>query len=454
MCERALLDEGDRVDPALRAKFHSRLSWMTDELAASATHAEAALSLLDPEQEPAQYAFALLNAAHSRFLLGKGADGEAIERGHALQERAHGWEFSTLPANWAKYMDRFATARERFQRYLDRSIAEGDDSSIAQISCQLAEVECWVGNMDRAEELVGTAEEYAHETEQSTFEVAALCVRSLIHIYRGDLGPGRSVAETALALAGNDPWLSSYALSRLGLNALCEGRPEEADEHLTLATEMLDRLGMREPAPFRFQADHVEAVIGLGDLERAAALVARVEERAQTVPRPWILAVTCRSRALLAGARGALAEAKEQLEQALRHHERLDMPLELGRTVLVLGQVQRRANERRAAKETLERAVEVFDGLGARVWADRARAEMGRLGLRRAHDESLTPTEERVAEKVASGLTNREVADALFMSPKTVEGNLARIYRKLGIRSRAELGRVMAERPERHSSQP
>jgi DNA-binding NarL/FixJ family response regulator len=121
------------------------------------------------------------------------------------------------------------------------------------------------------------------------------------------------------------------------------------------------------------------------------------------------------------------------------------MPLELGRTLLVLGQLQRRRGERRKARETIQRALAVFDGLGAPLWADRARAEIRRIGIRRA-PQQLTEGEQRVAELDGRGLTNYDIAAALFLSRRTVEANLARAYRKLGIGSRAELGAVMAER--------
>ena len=106
---------------------------------------------------------------------------------------------------------------------------------------------------------------------------------------------------------------------------------------------------------------------------------------------------------------------------------------------------------KRAAAEALREAVEIFERLGAPAWEQQARGELGRVGLRRAPDE-LTATELRVAELAAAGLTNREVASAAFMSPKTVQANLARIYRKLGISSRAELGARMAD--ERRQVEP
>jgi DNA-binding NarL/FixJ family response regulator len=136
---------------------------------------------------------------------------------------------------------------------------------------------------------------------------------------------------------------------------------------------------------------------------------------------------------------GALAEIETlDLEAAAR------IPFELGATLLVMGRLHRRVNHKRAAAESLQQALELFERLGAPVWAERARAELGRVGLRHRPPNELTATELRVAELAATGLTNREVATAAFMSPKTVEANLSRVYRKLGINSRAELGATMA----------
>ena len=121
------------------------------------------------------------------------------------------------------------------------------------------------------------------------------------------------------------------------------------------------------------------------------------------------------------------------------------MPVEQARTLLVLGQVLRRRKQRREARSAFEEALAVFEGVGASPWAKRARAELARVPVRRAPGD-LTPTEERIAALAATGLTNRVIAEQIFVSPKTVEANLARVYRKLAIRSRAELGRAMAER--------
>jgi DNA-binding NarL/FixJ family response regulator len=143
---------------------------------------------------------------------------------------------------------------------------------------------------------------------------------------------------------------------------------------------------------------------------------------------------------MLLAAQGDLAAASVAAERAMLEHDRLPMPFERARTLLLLGQLQRRQRKKDASVTTLREALNVFEKLDTPFWVARARAELERSSVGRERGAGLTPSEQRVAELAASGMTNREVAATLFISPKTVEVNLARIYRKLGIRSRAELG--------------
>src|SRR5262249_54706493 len=139
-------------------------------------------------------------------------------------------------------------------------------------------------------------------------------------------------------------------------------------------------------------------------------------------PRPWVDCVSLRCRGLLQAAQGDLTGAAATLERALEAHAALDMPLELGRTLLAAGRVERRARHWGPARRHLAQARALFADMGARLWLEQAEAELRRVAARPPRDpEGLTPTEERVAELVATGLTNRQIADALFLSPKTVE---------------------------------
>jgi DNA-binding CsgD family transcriptional regulator len=162
--------------------------------------------------------------------------------------------------------------------------------------------------------------------------------------------------------------------------------------------------------------------------------------------RVWALATGERSRALLAAAHGDLAAATNHANRSLEHHERLGQPFELGRTLLVAGSIARRAKRQAEARRLLGQATEIFDGLGARVFAARARTELARVQGRARSGPNLTETERQVADLVAAGLTNREVADRLFVSVRTVEANLSRTYAKLGVRSRTELAGRLTRR--------
>jgi DNA-binding CsgD family transcriptional regulator len=194
-----------------------------------------------------------------------------------------------------------------------------------------------------------------------------------------------------------------------------------------------------------FLPDEVEALVALGELQRAERLLEILEAYGRCSGLAWPLATAARCRGLLLAAEGEIDGAMRALEEALTHHASLEMPLELARTLLVCGQVQRRQKRKRAARDSLVRALDLFERSGAALWAKRADEELGRVGVRPRAPQNLTTAERRVAELAARGLTNQEVAAAAFLSHKTVEANLTRIYRKLGIRSRAELGVRLAE---------
>jgi DNA-binding NarL/FixJ family response regulator len=231
----------------------------------------------------------------------------------------------------------------------------------------------------------------------------------------------------------------------LGFAAFSVDDLVRADAHYTAAAGILEQRGEREPARFRFQADHAEAVIGLGDISRAASMLDGMDQRARVFARLWILATAARGRALLLAAQGDLEGALAKVREAIEHHASLAMPFESARTAFVHGRLLRRRNQRRLARAALEESLGELTRLGASLWAAKAAEELARVPVRRA-PSGLTPTEEKIARLAAEGFTNREVAERAFISAKTVEANLARVYEKLGVRSRAELGRVMAER--------
>jgi DNA-binding CsgD family transcriptional regulator len=345
-------------------------------------------------------------------------------------------------------MDDVPRARTLHRRYLNECLTGGDHAAAARNLTQLAEVELAAGDWPAADRYAHEAVSVAEQAGQEAMARVGLSTLGLVAAHLGRSEEARAAASSALeeSRASNDVWAEVLARSALGFLDLSLGNPAEADATLSTADEMLERIGMLEPARFRFHPDQVEAAVAMGDLERADAMVARIEARAVALPRPWIDATSARCRGLLEAARGDVDASRAALDRALAAHERLGQPFELGRTLLVQGGLERRARRKAAARDAVDRAIASFEGLGAELWLERARAERARLGLRRA-PEGLTETERRVAELAAAGRSNREIAAELFMSRRTVETNLARAYRKLDISSRAELGARMAEQP-------
>jgi DNA-binding CsgD family transcriptional regulator len=186
----------------------------------------------------------------------------------------------------------------------------------------------------------------------------------------------------------------------------------------------------------------LEALIALGELDRAERLLDEFERRARELGRVVALAAGARCRALLLAARGDLSGAHEAIERALAEHARTDLPFERARTLLLQGQLHRRRRQKRATRESLEQALALFEPMGAERWAQLARDEIARLGRRRR--EGLTASEGRVADLAVQGMSNKEIAHALYVTVHTVEVHLSHAYAKLGVRSRTQLAGRLA----------
>ena len=202
--------------------------------------------------------------------------------------------------------------------------------------------------------------------------------------------------------------------------------------------------GVREPGSMRFVSDEIEALVALGRDEDAEVLLGWLEQQARKLDRPSAVAAGERCRGLLSASRGESDAAVSAFDRALAEHARVPFPFERARTLLALGAAWRRAKRKARAREALGQALTLFDDLGARLWSERAQAELAKIGGRTASPDELTPAERRIAELVAAGRTNKEVASVLYLSDRTVEGHLTSIYRKLGVRSRAELARTFS----------
>ncbi|HEX6580334.1 MAG TPA: AAA family ATPase [Actinomycetota bacterium] len=446
--EAARGEAGD--DLALRALIEQNLgySWLfRGDLAASERHARAALELAEELQDPRVMAEAFQAYPFVEFLLGRGVDQELLDRGIALEGhlegefKSHVLRASFVVAQLLKFTDRLDEARRTFTELLGDAVSHGVTGPIPQILYHLAELECRAGNWDTALEHARESRAVAQRISMGALSSEGHFVVGLVEASLGRADPARLAALEGLqvAEAAGEILLVIPNLAVLGFLELSLGRPAEADAYLSRAVELEQAMGVREPAYFRIVPDEVESLVALGQLDEAEALLAPFEDAGRILDRAWAMATGARCRALVFAARGDLQAASDAADEAVRHHDRLSLPFELGRTLLVRGAVGRRAKRKREARDTLTEALEVFDGLGAALWADKARAELARIGGRAPSSLDLTPSEDRVAALVAAGSTNREVADALFVSIHTVEANLKRIYRKLGVRSRTEL---------------
>ncbi len=211
----------------------------------------------------------------------------------------------------------------------------------------------------------------------------------------------------------------------------------------------------------QLRPDLIEAYVRAGRREEAEAVLARLASRATPAVRTRGRSAAARRAGRAPPPRAAAACSRPTrtfravFDAALALHDGLPMPFERARTLLALGERLRRAKQRAEAREPLTAALDEFERLGARPWAERARTELratgGQASGRRAQAaaEQLTPHELQIAVLVSQGMTNREAAAALFLSPKTIEYHLGQIYRKLDVRGRAQLARLMAmELPE------
>jgi DNA-binding CsgD family transcriptional regulator len=432
-----------------RAAVHTVLSYSTSEVdtARASKHADVAAALLErlADPDPELHATALYMQLRARVLIGQGFDRDLVDRIRRIERRLPP-ERSALdrPSSnigyWLRHVDELEESRTWLERNLREAIDSGNESGQLHNLVHLAITECWAGNLELAHHYGLSAVRLAEELKASFAALLAAEAVTLVEAHLGNVDEVRRIAERQPP-PSSVTWHGTILFkAALGLVELSLGNNEAADVYLRAALDAADQVGCGEPGMHRMHANAAEAAVARGDLERAERIGDFLEEHGRGTNHRWSLAAGARVRALTAAARGDLEGALAAAEQALKRHAELPMPFERARTLLVKGVIERRARRRGQAKNSFEQAQEIFERIGAQLWAERARAELDRVGLRRTSGHELTEGERRVAELAAQGLMNREVAAALFMSPKTVEANLSRAYRKLGISSRAELG--------------
>ena len=449
----ALAEVGD--DLASRIEIERGLAWCVHEigdLAGAVPHARAALEMAELLGEPALLARALAGMAFFEAVRGRGIPGAMIARALEIDSNDE-WRpifgrsawIQGMLLEWAGDLDAARSTLDALRRSV---LARGDDHTLPFTAHHLGRIECLAGNWELAARYAEECLEMTAQTGVEEQRPFALTLRALVDAHLGRVAEARAATDEGLPLALEIGVVPAH-LELLAVRGFLEyslGDAAEAHRFLGRLPQAVAEAGFGEPALFRFHGDAIETLLALGDREAAAALLAELEEQGRALERVWALTIASRCRALLSAAAGELEAAYRDLDGALELHRDLQQPFERGRTLLVLGTLQRRDRKKHAARDSLTEALSVFGELGARLWSEKTRAELARVGGRTAAPGTLTPTEQRVAALVAAGRTYREVADALFISPKTVQWNLSKIYRKLGVRSRSELAvRLTAE---------
>ncbi len=286
----------------------------------------------------------------------------------------------------------------------------------------------------------------AQETGQVTEELMSLAGLCWLESRQGRAAECRAHAESVLAAPAMadlhiaEAWVH-FALGELELSL---GEPARAVAELRILETVMARYELADvdlmPGP-----ELVEALLHLGESAEAAAVAATYQSAAEAKGWPWALARAARVAGLVATDGGS----QRCFETALEMHAATPDRYETARTRLVFGEWLRRAGRRVDAREQLRAALDDFEALGAARWAERAAAELAATGEtvhRRGTDPRslLTAQELQVSLLLMEGRTTRETAAALFLSPKTVEYHLRKVYTKLGIGSRAELAQALA----------
>jgi DNA-binding CsgD family transcriptional regulator len=370
------------------------------------------------------------------------------ERRRIIELRAAGrWQPLVLAGIWLMWAEENDLVRTVLDGAIDEARRLSAPGLLALALAQRAELSLRMGDWTEA---------YAESTEAVRLAQDTGQIVVLSYAYAGLswtlAGLGRETECRAIGQAAVDAAAqvgSDSAISRveaaLGLLDLGAGRAADAARHLRHAHALTMEHGIGEPTVVPIAGDLIEALLRAGREDEAEEFLVDLEERAANSGRVWTRAVAARSRGLFAPE----GQYEERFERALELHELLPARFEQARTKLAYGERLRRSGLRVRGREQLRDALHDFERLGALPWADRARAGLRATGevaaaMRAAGIQQLTPQELQVVLAVAGGSTNREVAAALFLSPKTIEFHLGNVYSKLDIRSRTQLVSLVA----------
>ncbi|WP_328314783.1 LuxR C-terminal-related transcriptional regulator [Streptomyces sp. NBC_00442] len=359
-----------------------------------------------------------------------------------------------LTARHAVFDGRLPQARAALMELLPLALGAGCAEDLAEVWRSLAEVDSGLGACSRA---LGWADSALSITATADLSPGpAWYTAALAHSHGGSFEQALQYATRALraSRAEHDALHTTRSLWIMGAVHLHCGHVDRAAAALVEVAGLEEQSGADDPAVLRWQADAVEAFARAGQPARAYELLDRMQRTVKPHgAHATLRAALTRSRAVCLHEAGDSDSAVELLDDTARAFAALGTPVEEGRTLLVRGRVERRRRRSAAARASWEQARVLFEGADARPWTALADEHLVRLAGLPAHPPgraarhtpgtNLTAHERRLAGLICSGCTNQEAAQQMFVSRKTVESTLSRIYRKLGVRNRTQLTAVL-----------
>jgi DNA-binding CsgD family transcriptional regulator len=424
-----------RADLHLAAAVHCEL--FTDRVAWHAEQALAALAEL-PEPDPVRAHRAQLRRLEADWMAARAQpDLEVVARipdGLTLRPEQM-LELVLLRFDWQIVADETELARASLSEVLELADLVGDDARAVHAILFMVNQEESAGELMRAFEWLPEAESRAMRSQLSDYHTVVGQTRQRLEVITGRSEPALS--------DGSSSWAALVDAATRGLRAYLQGDFGGTVAALEPMLGNFETWGIHHPRLPRGAEYLIESLIHLGRLDEAEKALRAREERAERTASRSSRGTNARCRALLLAEYGDEQAALASAAVAVDTAGQLGREFDRARALLTRGQVGRRFKRRGEARRSFEEAAEVFERMGAGAFAARARDELTRVGGRAAKS-GLTSTEQRIAELTARGLTTRETAAELFLSPKTVSNQLTAVYRKLGVRNRSELAARLA----------
>jgi DNA-binding CsgD family transcriptional regulator len=462
----ALADAGD--DPALTAPLRLRLAWqalLDGDLVRTDAEADRAVELAHTVGDTSTEAMALAVKAQVWRVQGRKDYMDPLDRALALPQPTHDGLLHTTPryiaARFAFFDDRIEDARAELFRML-ALVERGDGEEIIGVLRSLSEVSAQAGRCGDALDFAARAVRIAQESGLSPGP--SWYTGAVAELAGGSIARAAGYAERGCRASEqeHDAIYLPRNLHALGQALLRAGDTRAGVETLRRIRALERAQGLVEPSMLRWHSDLASGLVAIGELAEAQATIQFAREAvANRTHNVGVTARLDRAEALLRTERGDVDSAVELLTGAARRFEVLGQPIERGHSLLVLGQIERRRRRHAAARAAVGEALDAFTRVGAKPWVEQAARMLARMdgtsgdapgtsgemrggGVQAGVMAALTATEVRIAGMVREGASNREIASRMFLSVKTVEATLTRIYRKVGVRSRTQLSSRLA----------